>query len=126
MQWPLRCLAASAYRIFTTSGDSNPVPSSRESTPGRIAERNGCAPSLSRRRRGIAATDINRLRLPLPDCALPDRSAGRAQQRQRVDHSDDRNHREGQCQSPITPHAARGHQLRKAQVGNHVHCQECR
>ena len=67
--------------------------------PGRtqVAQRNDCAPSLSRRHRGIAAADINRLRLPLPDCALPDRSAGRAQQRQRVGHSDDRNHREGQC-----------------------------
>ena len=84
------------------------------------------ATSLSRRCRGIAAADINRLRLPLPDCALPGRSAGRAQQRQRVDHSDDRNYREGQCQFPITPHAARGYQLRKAQVGDHVHCQECR
>ena len=73
-----------------------------------------------------AAADINRLRLPLPDCALPDRSAGRAQQRQRVDHSDDRNHREGQRQFPITPHAARSHQLRTAQVGDHIHCQECR
>ena len=29
-------------------------------------------------------------------------------------------------QLPIAPHAARGHQLRKAQVGDHVHCQECR
>ena len=86
----------------------------------------GASGSVSRRRRGIDAADINRLRLPLPDCALPGRSAGRAQQRQRVDHSDDRNHREGQCQSPITPHAARGHQLRKAQVGDHVRCQECR
>ena len=75
---------------------------------------------------GSTPPTSNRLRLPLPDCALPGRSAGRAQQRQRVDHSDDRNHREGQCQFPITPHAARGHQLRKAQVGNYVRCQECR
>ena len=71
------------HQAFSLTSISTTSPCMRN----RSAPRRFNSPSAS-----MTSDSSRRVIGPVPDGALPGRSAGRAQQRQRVDHSDDRNH----------------------------------